>query len=75
MKKQTISKATEDVKQKAEATISPLNLKILGVKDVKIESYYALWRGFDVKAGEYGTPIYVGTSQITATVTISFIVG
>ncbi len=75
LKKQAISKATEDAEQKAEAATSPLNLKILGVKDVKIESYYAPWRGFDIKADEYGTPIYVGTSQVTATVTISFIIG
>ena len=77
LKRQAISKAVQDAKEKAEAALSPLNLGILGVKNINIESYYPIpyIKGAAMEAEAVRTPVVVGTSEISANVQISFIIG
>ena len=79
LKTEAISKASEDAKQKAQATAEGLNAKLGKVKSVSIQDYnyypfplYAAESGVAVKEAIADTVIQPSSLEVTATVNVVF---
>ncbi len=78
LKKEAIAKAVEDAREKAKASLTGTNYKIVGIKTISIQSGYItpIYRnGFDNVAGEgkSNIPVEGGSMTIRATVNVVFI--
>lgn len=72
-----ISLAVEDAKRKAEAALEPLNMSIIGVKNIEVLdiSRWTVARYETSGITLQTTPIYPGEVEITVTVYVTFYVG
>jgi len=78
MNKQLIEQAVLDAKAKAESALSPLNMQIVGVKNINLNDVYFPVYSYDKVALEGGaapTPILPSQQQVSASVSVTFIIG
>ena len=78
MNKQLIEQAVLDAKAKAESALSPLNMQIVGVKNINLNDVYFPVYSYDKVAFEGGaapTPILPSQQQVSASVSVTFIIG
>jgi len=78
MNKQLIEQAVLDAKAKAQSALSPLNMQIVGVKNINLNDVYFPVYSYDKVALEGGaapTPILPSQQQVSASVSVTFIIG
>lgn len=78
MNKQLIEQAVLDAKAKAQSALSPLNMQIVGVKNINLNDVYFPVYSYDKVALEGGaapTPILPSQQQVSASVNVTFIIG
>jgi hypothetical protein len=78
MNKQLIEQAVLDARAKAQSALSPLNMQIVGVKNINLNDVYFPVYSYDKVALEGGaapTPILPSQQQVSASVSVTFIIG
>ncbi|MFY3740611.1 MAG: hypothetical protein HMLIMOIP_001052 [Candidatus Nitrosomirales archaeon] len=78
MNKQLIEQAVLDARAKAQSALSPLNMQIVGVKNINLNDVYFPVYSYDKAALEGGaapTPILSSQQQVSASVSVTFIIG
>jgi hypothetical protein len=78
MNKQLIEQAVLDARAKAQSALSPLNMQIVGVKNINLNDVYFPVYSYDKVALESAgapTPILPSQQQVSASVSVTFIIG
>jgi hypothetical protein len=78
MNRQLIEQAVLDAKAKAESALSPLNMQIVGVKNINLNDVYFPVYSYDKATFEGAaapTPILPSQQQVSASVSVTFIIG
>jgi len=78
MNKQLIEQAVLDARAKAQSALSPLNMQIVGVKNINLNDVYFPVYSYDKVALEGAgapTPILPSQQQVSASVSVTFIIG
>jgi uncharacterized protein YggE len=78
MNNELIGQAVLNAKMKAEKALAPLNMQIVGVKNLNLnEVFYPIYRyDMSVAAAEGApTPIFPTEQQVSASVSVTFLIG
>lgn len=80
MNRQLVEQAVLDAKAKAENALSPLNMQIVGVKSINLNDVYFPVYSYDraafaVAEAAPPTPILPSQQQVSASVSVTFIIG